>query len=138
VPSIQLDTDQRTRSGVENPKDAACVVRGEAPSRFGGRRIAYNQEPWPFEQQLRRSRSWEQKWFLEVDTQAGCSGEVVKNLLQGKHGRNISFGEDQRIVCVLQHKTREGVIHRVAEDTVRRSTLDELLKNIRDNDEEVW
>jgi len=67
-----------------------------------------------------------------------CSGEVVKNFLQGKHGRNISFGEDQRIVCVLQHRAREGVIHRVAEDTVRRSTLDELLKNIRDNDEEVW
>jgi len=44
---------------------------------------------------------WDKGGFMEVDRQAGGSGELIQDRFQSAHGCHIPFHDNQSIISVL-------------------------------------
>jgi len=75
--------------------------------------------------------------FVKVDHQTGRGREVLKNALEHSHGRYIPFHENQRVIRVLKDGARERGVDGVLQLPSLNAALDESLKDVRHDDEEV-
>ena len=60
--------------------------------------------------------------FVVVNGETSCQREIFENVLEHMHGGNVASGENQGIICILEHRTRKRGIYRMIELDVHGCT----------------
>ena len=76
--------------------------------------------------------------FVVANGETSCRGEIFENVLEHMHGGNVASGKNQGIICILEHRVRKRGIYRIIELAVHGGTANELLKDVSDDNEQVW